>query len=467
MPHTLTKASSALGIHLEGGRTIFAPGDTIVGCVFRGTHIVSTEAVVKITLSGRVKTKIIAAPSTRGVANVYRGRSTLIDEDSHVQTIFQGPLHIAQASTTEESERSWLFTIAIPMYADNVDASAEQGDVAPPTGHIPRPILPGTFAMNPAAFGAQDEGFIEYTIKAELQSTQQGSVETTNAALPITIRTASLEPPIVDFRLTRHRLYGWISSYQLLPEVGRAGPSLSQKTRTLFGSSKVPVYGGHMEVDVPSVIQLENPNPIPIQIRFVPDLKVLKGSRIDDIPQKIQLVMLSMELQDATEIRCDGAASPKAATSPTTMRISVWSCLAFGPGTPPLYIPCADEGPPTDVGQKVNLRIGYTGVMGKPFRQGKIHPCFAIRHLKYTHRVQYELRAQVAGEELKFKWENDLTILPSTDTWEDAVQSGTMGWAPPAGDRAANEDEPPPPPFQEAWIRPPHSGDAPPPPLER
>lgn len=449
MPQTPTKAGPTLGIRLEGGRTAFAPGDTIAGWVFRGTYTVSTEAVIKVRLFGRVKTKVIAGPSARAAAAVYRGRTTLIDEERHVQVIFQGPLHIPPAPTPEEAEHAWPFTIAIPVYT--VDVLAEQGE---------RQILPGTFTIDHAGFGVQAKGFIEYAVKAELQSTAHGSVETTDAILPITIRTASLEPPIADFRLTRHRLYGWVSSYRLLPEVGRAGLSFSQKARSLFGSLKVPTFAGHMEIDTPAVIQLEHPSPIPLRLQFVPDANVLRGSRIGDVPQKIQLLMLSMEIQAATEVSCDGSPGPWSAVSPAIMSISAWSRLALGPGTPPLYIPCAGEGPPVDVGQRVNLRIGHGGVMSKAFAQGNIHPSFATRHLKYTHRINYELRAMVAEEELKFRWGVDVTILPSAGTSEDVGYVEAVG-------RAADEDEPPPPPFEETWIRPPPEGDAPPQSMER
>ncbi|KAM0281452.1 hypothetical protein ACHAQH_003482 [Verticillium albo-atrum] len=459
MPQTTSRANSVLGIRLENDRTTFAPGDTIVGCVFRGSHIVSTEAVVKVTLSGRVKTKVVAAPSTRGVATVYRGRSILIDQAEHVQTIFQGPLHIPPSASAEEVEREWPFTLAVPMYAANVDDLADEDEPHSSTQVIDRQTLPGTFRMDRAGFGARDEGFVEYTIKAEMVSQKQGYLETTDVTLPITIRTASLEPPIIDFHLKRHRFYGWVSSYCLLPEISRSGPSFSQKARALFGSSKVPVFAGNMEIDTPTIIQLENMSPIPFRLQFLPDPKVLKNSPLDGVPQKIQLQTLNMEIQTVTEISCDDAASPWVAVSPNTIRISVWSCLAFGPGTRPLFIPCAGENAPVDVGQKINLRIGYTGMMGKLYPQGDIHPSFTTRHLKYSHRVNYELRAVIAGEVLKFKWESDVTILPSAGSSEGSMRSGATDWVQPPA--STDEDEPPPPPFQETWIRPPFQSETP------
>ncbi|KAM0275132.1 hypothetical protein ACHAQH_007536 [Verticillium albo-atrum] len=319
MPQTSTKTGPALGIVLEGGRTAFAPGDTITGCIFRKTHIVSTETVIKVALFGRAKTKVIADPR----AAIYRGRNTLIDEERHVQVIFQGPLHIPPTTTPEETERTWPFTMDIPSYT--ALASTEQGE-------RPLQILPGTFTMDRAGFSVRVQGFIEYAIKAELQSTTtHGSIETVDAVLPITIKATSFDPPIVDFQLTRHRLYGLVSSYRLLPEVGRTGPSFSQKARSLFGSLKVPAFAGHLEIDTPAVIQLEHPSPVPIRLQFIPDANVLRGSRISDVPQKIQLQMLSMEIQAATEIKCDGGQGPWSGVSPAIVSISVWSCLAFGP----------------------------------------------------------------------------------------------------------------------------------------
>ncbi|KAH6697502.1 hypothetical protein F5X68DRAFT_5097 [Plectosphaerella plurivora] len=445
MPQTTTKAGPELGIRLDGGPDSFSPGDTITGHVFRGKHIVTTEATLKVRLTGREKTKIIAGPSTRGI---YRGRTTLISEEEHLQVLFQGPLHIAQASPPEEEDRTWSFTFTIPTHV--WEGSDEPGDQAPPPRHSLPQTLPGTFTDSSGS-SAQTEGFIEYAVWAELQYDDHGSTETIDAIHPITIKAVSLDPPIIDFRLTRHRQYGLVSSYRLLPEVGRAGPSFSQRARSHFGSRKVPAFAGHMEIDTPAVIQLEHPGPIPLRLQFVPDGNVLRASRIEDVTQKIQLVMLTMEIRAVMEINCDNGPGPWTSVSPTTRAMSVWSRLAFGSGTPPLYIPYATETSPVDVGEKVNLRLGYTGMMSKAFAQGTIHPSFSTRHIKYTHRIYYELQARIAEEELKMSLETDVTILPPAGTSAD---TGYVG----SGVGVTDEEELPPPPFDETWIRPPPSG---------
>ncbi|KAH6661482.1 hypothetical protein EV126DRAFT_410181 [Verticillium dahliae] len=452
MPPTLEKASSMLGIRLDSNGTTFSPGSTVAGCVYRQAHIVSAEAIVKVTILGRAKTKVVAAPSIRGVATVYRGRSILVDEKDYVQTLFQGPLHIPPIASTDGIGHRWPFALTLPLQTTAMGGSDEQGEADQPPERTDQQFLPASFTMNRAGFGARDEGFIEYTIKAELQSKRQGAFETVYATLPITIQINHPGPPVTDFRLTRYRLYGWISSYSLLPGISPARPTISHKAKLLFSSSKMPVFAGNLEVDTPAVIQLENPNPMPIRMQFVPDPKVMKDSPIDGIPQKLQLQALTMEIQTATEIKCDGVETSWAAISPKTLRVSVWSCLAFGPGTRPLYIPCAGDGPPIDVGRKVNLRIGRTGLMGKAYPQGDVHASFSTRHIKYSHRISYELRAVVAGEVLKFKWDSQATVLPPAND----VPPGDPDWlqTPEGTPYETDVDETPPPAFQDAWLCP-------------
>lgn len=439
MPQASIKVSSALGIRLDGDRTSFGPGDTITGCVVRASHIVSTHATVTVSLAGRVKTKVIAG------ATVYRGRTTLVDEQRHTQTVFQGPLHIPPAPTPDESERTWPFTMTIPTHVEADDGDGEQPQ-----------ILPGTFTMERAGFGPQDEGFIAYTIKAELQATSQGSVDSTTAILPITILTVNPGPPMADSHLIRHRLYGCVSSYRLLPEVNRSGRSFSQKARSLFSSQKVPALAGHMEIDTPAVIQLEHPDPIPLRVRFVPDANVLRDSGILGVPQTIQLLSLSMNIRPSTEVACEGAPAPWSAPSTAAMTLSAWSRVVLGPGTPPLYIPYDDDEPPVDVGLRAGLRLGRGGLMSKSFAMGNIHPFFSTRFLTYTHRVSYELHARVAEEDIKHKWAVDVTILPPAGA-ERASSLQTT-----AGREGGETDEASPPPFDPTWDRPPPDGEAPP-----
>lgn len=459
MPPTSAKSNFALGIRLEGGRTTFAPGDTIVGCVYRWAHIVSTEAVIKIALSGKAHVQVSTDSRSRGTSAVYRGRSTLIDEKRHAQIIFQGPLHIPEVFTPE-AEQSWPFAITIPMHTDVLMGSPDQGGRASSPVSVTQRDLPGTFAMDHGGFGVQDEGFVEYTVKAEMHCNKGGSAWTATAVLPIRIRSVSLEPPIVDFQLTKQRLYGSISSHRRPSMEHGAGSSLSQKAKALLNStSKVPILAGNMEIHTPSIIQLENPNPIPLLLRFVQDSDIPGDSCGGSIP-KMQLTMFSMEIQSTTELSCDGAPRSWAVPSPATMQISVWSPLVFGASTPPLYVPCTGEDPPVDVGLKVNLRLGYTGMMGKTYSQGRIQPSFALRNLKHTHRVSYELKVMVSGEELKLRWSNDVTILsPTVETGGDAVRE-EADWALMTRSQTADTDEPAPPPFEETWIRPPPTGDA-------
>ncbi|KAH7375208.1 hypothetical protein B0T11DRAFT_269882 [Plectosphaerella cucumerina] len=393
MAQTALKTSLSLGIRLADQSSVFAPGDTITGHVFRGTHIVTPEAIVTVALFGRVKTKAISPLGNKS------SRQTLIDEQTSVQTIFRGPLHIPNSPSPDEVEQKWPFAIVIPAHVGGEQA------------------FPGTFTTDRPGFTSNDRALIEFGVTAELQFTENGTARMVTTTLPVTIRALSLDPPIADFQHVRHRIYGWVSSSNLLP----AAPSFSMRAKMRFSSSTRPTFAGHLEVDSPTIIQLEHPDATPLRLRFVPDTKVMSSSGLYEVPGEIELTSLTMEVQATTKIGGDDADSPQATFTPSPVFMRVWSPLALGPGTPSLHIPYSTDNPALNIGELANLRMGYGGLIGKRFSQGIIYPSFAMRNINHAHRVVFNLQARISKEVLDFKWETDMDILPPSDSRGPAV----------------------------------------------
>lgn len=68
-----------------------------------------------------------------------------------------------------------------------------------------------------------------------------------------------------------------VSSYSLMPRMQGASLSLSQKARRLFHTSKIPSFSYNVTVEMPTIIRLENPTPIPVLIHPRPRWEQTSG----------------------------------------------------------------------------------------------------------------------------------------------------------------------------------------------
>ncbi|ROT37126.1 hypothetical protein SODALDRAFT_188857 [Sodiomyces alkalinus F11] len=465
MGRTTYKGNPALQIVTEGVTyptvPLFAPGNTIIGRVCRRAALVSTEASVQITLCGRAKSKITVrrhnAASHGTTTTHYRGRFTLIDEDAHRQTIFNGPLHVADSSDNQ----TWSFVIDIPTHCsqrklvNSVPANLSFLPLDAASVAIHR--LPGTFDMDHSGWSSDREGFVEYWLEATILFIQHGKQRSETATLPIIIASANNDPPITDFGNRRYRELRVISSFRLLPNMEAAELTFQQKCQQLFGSSKVPRAAGKLELYMPRIMQLGNPSTVPLRLRFVPDKK-LSSDNMHDIPIKIVLQSLRMTLMTKTTVRCAAAFSPREASDDTEITLNIWPP---SPGQPSsiLYIPCTGEYPPIDVGAKADFRLNSQAP-----RQAlrKLYPRFTTYNLMHTHYFKFEIVATASGEEMKMNAFESVVILPASEARQAPVAAYS---AHPGSSAVQQEEEAPPPPFQprsESWIRPPAETDAPP-----
>ncbi|KAF5667334.1 hypothetical protein FHETE_6037 [Fusarium heterosporum] len=448
MPQTSASFSQSLGIRLDGSQSSYAPGDTIIGCVYRRTPTVSPEAVVSISLCGRTKTKLVEHRNNNQANSTYRGRFNIIPEDAYTQKIFQGPLHIEEFG----NEQAWPFAITLPEYVDPkyVQGQDQKASFLPlnKADHV----LPSTFTLDT---NGSTEAFVEYFLKATVRLTGQGKTKWPEAILPFKVRNLSLDPPRADFGLKGSKSWKYVTSYRLIPGMEEAKLSFSQKMKQSFSTSSVPEFQFHLLVDVPTVIQLDNPNPIPFRLKAVPDWT--KTSEVlKDIPQQLKLTWVDIRIAINTEVKCEGTWSSHEKLKREEVNLSVMSAL-FRP-MQSLYIPCSDEAPPLDIGKLIDLRLGYLAPGNGPSGY-RFTPSFTTYNIHHSHKLNWAIKGSVAGDHFGATGTVGLTLLMPSDE-----RGYTDQQDPEIGGEAGGESEAGPSRLQrnESWIQPPDEDDAPP-----
>ncbi|KAF7563651.1 hypothetical protein G7046_g436 [Stylonectria norvegica] len=429
MPQTTARSTPLLGIALQDGGASYAPGDTIHGYVYRKSPVVSPDASITISLYGRAKSKITVHRGNS--TSTYRGRAPLVSERTTRQMIHRGPFHIPSG----DSGHKWSFSMVIPTHGDRQLIP----ELSPSKRFLPNDrayALPSTFC----ASHSNREGYVEYYLEAELLLTGKGTIDSQKATQPVTIRSLIPGPPRNHSELKVATSYHQAASQLLEPGVTAADLTFSQKMKKAFNTSSVPTVNFRLEVGVPTVLQLNNPNHISFQVRAIPNWSLCSES-IKNKPQVVTLQWLSMTLAAHTELKFDsGSYSHPRTRMSTTVDLSpgqIFQVLAKNGG-----IPFSADLPPVDIGELTNFTLGY----------GRCeYPSFTTYNIEHTHVLKWQMRFGVAGESFKASGKENIRVLPPADT-----RPGTSGS--PTSDGTLNTT------VKEAWIQPPAEEDAPPPP---
>ncbi|KAF5639072.1 hypothetical protein F52700_4241 [Fusarium sp. NRRL 52700] len=453
MPQTDRSMSSALGIRLEGDQHSYCPGDTIVGCVYRQSPIVSPDSSVTISLSGRTKSKIVVHRASTNNTTDYRGRFNLIPESVCSQKIFQGPLHIESGG----DEQTWPFAITLPKHIDPKYLQCGRQDQSYLPLSATDHVLPSTYTLRSLG---ETEGFIEYFVKATLRVTAKGHITMTEAVLPFNVINLSPDPPIADFGLKSSRSRQTMSSYRLVPGMEDVKLSFSQRMKQSFSTSSVPEFVFNLLVDVPTVIQLENPTPIPFKLRVVPDSNAT-SEVLKEIPQKVRLSSVSIRIVSSTEVICEGTLFSQTNEKREEIDLNVESAIRRIQSD--IYIPCTDEGPPLDVGEMIDLRLEQLrpGSSHRPSSLAKLNPTFTTYNIRHSHRLTWKVMGEIAGERFSALGAVPVNILMPSD---ERGRSGEKYLSDRAETEAAFDGGAGPSSLQrnETWIQPPDEDDAPP-----
>ncbi|KAL2209544.1 hypothetical protein CC79DRAFT_681750 [Sarocladium strictum] len=474
MPRATKKRSLGLEIGLTE-KTAFFPGDTIIGNVFRWSHIVDSEARLTIRFRGSAKVKIVEVHGSgqNRHRRTYRRRVNFFLRDIS-QELYRGPVHIAQQAG---EPLEWPFALTIPPLADE---SIYRG--SDPDSLFLKPTdtgayeLPATFA----SYGDREEFYVEYVLDATLRDSK-GHVE--EATLPITILRSFTPSPISEFGIKPHRgLYKQVSTFQLDPTYQGTELSFKQKAKEFFGSSKVPSLAFLLEVTYPSLVQLGHPEPVPfhfraklreqgtsevvrgtdpalIVTRFRVKLKeyntgIAPGSFSNhhaSIYHKWNLVQWVGRVPEAFNVSRppsrqpspappsdhgdDETAPGESSTSPSTSKkdadtaektekslleppppdYEAESVSDWEEPPPPdantLIIPWESGLLPLDIGQALGIRFPVQ----PKYSTNTPHPDFTCVNIKTHHQLAWEMDVYVAGEKCKFEATHTIEILGPSD----------------------------------------------------
>lgn len=414
---TYVYITPALGIHLVGGtEQYYVPGDTIHGNVFRGDHLVTPRARIRISLKGR---SVSHAADTANARDVYYATQfDLFDESDITQVLYDGPVHIEHGGAA-----LWPFELTIPLTASPVALSNSGGQKS--SHHSFGNEVLGSLRL-PLSFDGNNIGlfdfgyaFVEYVLVAELRVFSQKSGQIDQATQPIELKSGLVVRPLEDWRLRTKTLPWFVSSYGLVPSMEEAGLSLSQQTRRLFHSSKVPTFLCSINVDMPTLIQLENPVPIPIHINARP--RWAKTSEaIRDVPQQIRLRGMSISLEIVTEVKAMGSVVAHYGIGRKKADLEVDAAISTL--RTDIFIPCDPDGPPLDLGTSIGFRIGNNGRIGQAKRSPcQIHPTSTVFNIKRTYRFNWTVRLSLAGKDAKFSGSQGVMILPPIKTDDDSI----------------------------------------------
>jgi hypothetical protein len=395
-----------LGIQLEGSRSRFSPGDVVIGKIYRTAPTVAPDARLTIKLRGRSEASVIMA---RGMTHRdYFGQFNLIDSQATTQVLqADKPLHIE--STSEGT--SWPFAITIPTMIDHDSLTGPRiclrSSFLPlsPDGVATEP-LPSAFRSR--GFRSGIGAFVEYVLEAELELRERGKTKTSRAALPLQVQQFLTEPPITDFGLKRHSYNRRIISQRLVPGLKDSGLSFTQMAQQLIGSSKLPNFVFKVHVELPTILQVENTNYMPLRIGIEPVWNHT-SEIIHDVPQKIRLESLVMRLKPVIKVECGEL---KACDSQEIELIAAGAVRASGEdvymswGT--LGTGDSKVGPEVefiDVGGLLDFRLGR-------YSLGKLYPSFTTYNIKHTHQLSWEIRGIFDDEKIKMAASHDVKVLP-------------------------------------------------------
>ena len=310
MPRTGYKTSRTLAIELDGDMSTHLPGDTLTGYVTieePPEQVPLYSSFVCLKLFGRVKTKY--KKKTNSGTSIVRGRAVL----------FEQSFVLSKSKVCQNGEHAWPFSITIPKSSQ--PGFAARGDEYKPDSFgeylhtrgedkkevdVTKHSLPSVlyYFSESSMSGKTVEAYIEYVLAA--------SYGENTAFHPIYVRKPSVQSPITDYKIKTYT--DWqptvVKSLKLLPEHADKKLTFGQRSSRFFRPGKTPKYSYRVNVEYPQVIQLEHPDPIPLNIYVVPEFDPQKtticpNNDMSTLPP-VQVVSVEIKLKGDFGIRCPG-----------------------------------------------------------------------------------------------------------------------------------------------------------------
>ena len=267
MPPHAPKNSPCLGIHLD--RQTYTPGDTITGYIYRQKPMVSPSVYIRCNIQGL---------TSAGRVHKYGDKAIfLLAGNWREPDIYQGPLHIQAGD-----EETWPISLRIPLFADEDRNRGRYGPSFIPAGE--RHQLPPTYLLRTASTGDGPllNTYVEYSVLAKMVVDSHGKEKEFTATQPFKMVLYSPGPPIADFRVERWLHRHSVATKSLVPGFIGVKMSLLEKVKESFRPS--PEFKFDLLIEVPKVIQLDNPTPIPFRLAVRPNWE-LTSEILRDVPQ--------------------------------------------------------------------------------------------------------------------------------------------------------------------------------------
>ncbi|TPX11305.1 uncharacterized protein E0L32_001123 [Thyridium curvatum] len=450
-------SSPSLGIRLADAlqKTTVAPGDTLTGCVYRSEPAVGTHSRLTLSLIGRLWNE--TEREVPDHTSPYRETRTVTVRSElelfwKSQSLYQGPLHIAPGS----NEQTWPFSVTFPEEPERRFAPRGSGmGFTPPKAYIHnKQSFPPSFNHDDLISKRSRLGMllsepvsvVEYYLEAKLMIQAHGKLVDVESLLVLPVAPFWHEPMLSRYRLKSTEFERSVASKRLLPGMRDARPSLSDRARRLFRSSKDPSFAMKIEVQTPKVVQLENPNPIP----FVAHLTALPGKgaqALRDVSQTVELTRLGIEIVCITKVR------PEDRLKDDTMqesRSAVFPLQAghmlavLGPARTMVLSP-GGRGVKLDIGTLCRLKMGHFLWKQKVSDEAttpsycKIQPSFTTYYIQHSHVIRWELGFDIVGEEAKVYGADEIVVLPPSDYRVPPKEPTAVEAAPPFEDGCASD----------------------------
>ncbi|KAJ5608244.1 hypothetical protein N7537_004863 [Penicillium hordei] len=389
----------------------FTPGDTIIGNLVRRAHIVTSEAIVTLTLSSRIHSQLTP-----------RNKEKQVSDDWHLlypreEVIFRGPLHLPEGSN---ESLSWPFSLQIPtkpvdmLGKKRAQASSFLALNGDQTTHHP---LPGTFTTLGRDSTLASECFIEYYLSAKLKY-NFGSSQVCSATWKVDIRhpVEVVERSQLE-QITHLSIEGKVQSQRLLLAMSDAKLSLKQKTQKLFGSSKVPKFYYQIDLTSPRIVKLGDAHNLPLVLHIA----LLEDKTSDSLrgtAQEARINWIRLSLVSYTHIIVTDC-PPVGTVHRDRHRFSLNLHLekVFDSLESPLILPLGHQNASINIGDMFQLVLHLTGLTSSGLRlhdPAPIYPDFVTYNIKHTHAIDWKISITIAGETQVFNQSVPLKVLKET-----------------------------------------------------
>ncbi|KAJ6125007.1 hypothetical protein N7471_012324 [Penicillium samsonianum] len=393
----------------------FTPGDTIIGNLVRRAHIVTSEATVTLTLSGRIHSQLTPRDKEKQVSDDWY----LLNPREEV--LFRGPLHLPEGSN---ESLSWPFSLQIPTKPVDMlgKKRAQAGSFLALDGdQTTHHLLPGTFTTLGSDSSLASECFIEYYLSAKLKY-NFGSSQVCSATWKVDIRhpVEVVEKSQLE-QVTHLSIEGKVQSQRLLLAMSDAKLSLKQKAQKLFGSSKVPKFYYQVDLTSPRILKLGDAHNLPLVLHIAP-LADKTSDSLKDTVQEAQINWIKLSLVSYTHIIVTDC-PPFGTVHRDRHRFSLNLHLekAFDSLESPLILPLGHQNASINIGNMFRLVLHSTGLTSSGLRLhylAPIYPDFVTYNIKHTHAIDWKISITIAGETQVFNKSVPLKVLKETKICE-------------------------------------------------